>query len=109
VRRNTPVQRGPHGQWGPEQRHNSVTHDLIHGPFVAVHGRHHAFQDWVEELTGFLGITIGQQFHRAFEIGKQHRDLLAFAFEGTAGGEDFLGEVRGRVGVWSAHGNAGER
>jgi hypothetical protein len=31
--------------------------------------------------------------HGALEIGEQDRHLLAFAFEGRARGEDFLGEV----------------
>jgi hypothetical protein len=36
----------------------------------------------------------------AGHIGKEHRDLLAFAGQRTAGGENFLGEVRGGVGQW---------
>ena len=28
-----------------------------------------------------------------FEVGKQHGDLLALAFQGAAGGEDLLGEI----------------
>ena len=33
-----------------------------------------------------------------FEVGKQHRDLLALTFERTAGGQDLLGQMRRRVG-----------
>ena len=77
---------GPHGMIfmgnrRPKQRHNAIAHDLVHGPFVAVHGRHHALQHRVEELARLLGVAVGQQLHRAFEIGKEHRDLLAFAFQ----------------------------
>ena len=74
-----------------EQRHDAIAHDLIHGPLVAVHGCHHAFQDRVEELPRFLGVAVGQQLHRAFEVGKEHRHLLALAFQGTPGGQDLLG------------------
>ena len=81
----------------PKERHNAVAHDLVDRPLVAVHGGHHAFQDRIEELPGLFGVAIGQQFHRAFEVGKQHGHLLAFAFQGTAGGENFLGEIGGRV------------
>ena len=80
---------GPHGmvfmgQRGPKQRHDAVAHDLVHRALVAVHGGHHALQHRVEELAGLFGIAVGQQLHRAFEVGKQHRDLLALAFQGTA-------------------------
>jgi hypothetical protein len=86
------------GDRRPEQGHNAITHDLVDGAFIAMHRRHHAFEDRVEELAGLFGITIGQQLHRALEIGEQHRDLLAFAFEGSAGGEDLLGQMRWGVG-----------
>ena len=37
---------GAHGvifvcQWCPEQGHNAVTKDLVHGAFIAVHCFHH--------------------------------------------------------------------
>ena len=40
---------GPHGMVfmrnrRPKQGHNAIAHDLVHGAFVAVHGRHHALQ-----------------------------------------------------------------
>ena len=47
-----------------------------------------------------FGIEAADQFHRVFEVGEQHRDLLALAFEGALGGEDFLGQVGGYR-VWS--------
>ena len=81
-----------------KQRHDAVTHDLIDGAFVAMHGRHHALQHRIEELAGLLRIAVGEQLHGAFEVGKQHRHLFALAFQGTAGGEDFLGEIGRGVG-----------
>ncbi len=94
---------GPHGmvfmrKRRPKQGHDAIAHDLVHRAFVAVHGLHHALQHGIEELPGLLRVAVGQEFHRAFEVGKQHRDLLALAFQGAAGGEDFLGEIRRRVG-----------
>ena len=86
------------GDGGTKQRHDAIAHDLVDGALVAVHGRHHAFQDRVEELPGVLGIAVGQEFHGALEIGKQHGDLLALAFQGTAGGEDLLREIGWGVG-----------
>jgi hypothetical protein len=64
----------------------------------AVDGRRHALQHGIEESPGLFRITIGQQFHRALEVGKQHRDLLALAFQGAAGSQDLLGEIRRGVG-----------
>ena len=76
-----------------KQRHDAVAHHLVDGAFVTVHGGHHPFQHGIEELAGVLRIALGQQFHGALEIGKQHRDLLALAFQGTAGGQDLLGKI----------------
>ena len=56
---------------------------------------HHVLNDWIEELARFLGITIREQFHRAFHVGKQNRDLLALAFERALGCEDFFSEMLG--------------
>ena len=86
------------GHGRPKQGHNAVAHDLVHRALIAVHGRHQALQDRIEELAGLLGVAVGQEFHGALEVGKQHGDLLALAFQGTAGHENLLGEIGGRVG-----------
>jgi len=62
-----------------------------------VHGLHHALQHRIEDSARLLRVAIGEQFHRAFEVGEQHRDLLALAFQRRARGQDALGEVLGRV------------
>jgi hypothetical protein len=72
------------GQGRPKQGHDAIAHNLIDRALVAMHRRHHAFQDGIEELPGLFRVAVGQQFHGAFEIGKQHGDLLALAFQGTA-------------------------
>src|SRR5262245_50548753 len=63
-------------------------------------GFHHVLKDGVQELARLLGIALGEQFHRALEVGEEHRDLFALALEGRLGGEDLLGEVLGSIGVW---------
>jgi hypothetical protein len=40
-------------------------------------------------LVDLFWVTVGQEFHGALEVGEQHRDLLALAFQGTAGREIF--------------------
>jgi len=82
-----------------EERHDAVAHDLIHRALVPMDGLHRALQHGIEELPGFLGIAVGEQFHRALDIGEEHRDLFALAFEGAPGGEDLLGEVLRGVGL----------
>jgi hypothetical protein len=47
---------------------------------------------------GLFGVEVTDQLCGALEVGKQHGDLLALPFQGTAGGQDFLREIGGRVG-----------
>ena len=70
------------GQRRAEQRHDPVAHHLVHGALVAVDRLHHPLEHRVEELPGFLGVPVGEQLHRALEVGEEHRDLLALALEG---------------------------
>src|SRR5262245_59922269 len=90
------------GEGGTEQRHDLIAHDLVHGALVAVDGLHHSLQDGIEDRARLLWIAIGEQFHRALEVGEEHGDLLALAFEGALRGEDLLGEVFGGVGLGRA-------
>jgi hypothetical protein len=63
-------------------------------------GCHQAFQHGIEELAGLFRIAVGQEFQRAFEVGKQHGNVLALTFEGAFGGEDFLRQIGRGVGKW---------
>ena len=92
------------GERRAEQRHDAVAHHLVHGALVAVDGLHHAFEHRIEERARLLGIAVGEQLHRALEVGEEDRDLLALAFERAPGGEDLLGEVLRRVAVRRALG-----
>ena len=101
------VERGiarPHGMVlvgdrRPEQGHDAVAHHLVDRALVAVDRLHHPFEHRIEKLARFLGVTVGEQLHRALQVGEQHRDLLALAFERAPGGQDLLGEVPGGVGL----------
>ena len=42
-----------------------LPHNLIDRALVAVHRRHHALQDGIEELPGLFRVAIRQQFHGA--------------------------------------------
>ena len=47
-----------------------------------MHRLHHVLEDGVEELARLLGIAVGEQLHRALEVGEEHGDLLALTLEG---------------------------
>jgi hypothetical protein len=80
-----------------EQRHDPIAHDLVHRALVPVHGFHHQLEHGVEDLPRLLGVAVGEQLHRTLEVGEEHRDLLALAFERGLRGEDPLGEVLGGI------------
>jgi hypothetical protein len=76
-----------------EERHDTVAHDLVDRALVAVHGLHHPFEHGVEKLACLLRVPVGQQLHRALEVGEEHGDLLAFALERALRRQNLLGEV----------------
>ncbi len=86
------------GNGRAKQGHDAIAQHLVHRALIAVHGVHHVVQGRVQELLGRFGVEVADQLGGAFEVGKQHGDLLALAFQGAAGGEDFLGEIGRGVG-----------
>ena len=86
------------GERRTEQRHDAVAHHLVDRALVVMDRLHHAFEHRIEDLARLLGIAVGEQFHRALEVGEQDRDLLALALQGTAGRQNLLGQIGGRVG-----------
>ena len=54
-------------------------------------------------MPGRFRVEAGYQLRRAFDISEEHGDLLALTGQGGAGVENFLGQVRGRVGVRGTH------
>jgi hypothetical protein len=87
------------GQRRTEQGHDPVAHHLVDGALVVMDGLHHPLQHGVEQLARLLGVPVGEQLHRALEIGEEDRHLFALALQRALGGEDLLGEVLGGVGL----------
>ena len=83
---------------GAKQGHNAIAEHLVHRALEAMHGVHHEVDGRIEELLGGFGIETADEFGGVLEIGKQHRDLFAFAFQGRARGEDLVAEMGRRVG-----------
>jgi hypothetical protein len=46
-------------------------------------GFHHAFKHRIEQLARLLGVAVGQQLHRALEVGEEDGNLLALALQGA--------------------------
>ena len=80
-----------------EERHDPVAHDLVDGALVPVDRLHHVLEDRVEELARLLGVAVGEQLHRALEVGEEDGDLLALALQRRLASQDLLGEVFGGV------------
>jgi hypothetical protein len=81
-----------------KQGHDAVAEHLVHRAFKAMYGVHHNVDSWVEKLLGRFRIEALDEPGRVLDVGKEHGDLLAFACQGSAGGEDLLGQVGRRVG-----------
>src|SRR5438105_2106996 len=90
------------GERCAEQGHDPVARVLIDRPLEAVHLRRNMLEAAIDEVVHVLGIELLGEGGETRHIGEQYRDLFAFPFQGTAGGEDFLGQVLGRVGQWFA-------
>ena len=80
-----------------EQRHDAVAGVLVDGAFEAVHAFGEDLEEALEDAVPRFGIELLGQLHRAFDVGEQHRDLLALAFERGLGLQDLVGEVLGGV------------
>jgi len=64
-------------------------------------GVHHVLEKRIEQLLRLLGIPVGEQLHRALEIGEENGDVLALAVASSASGPEDVGEVGRREPVWN--------
>ena len=81
-----------------EQRHNAVAQDLVDRALVAMHGIHHDADRSVEDAARFFRVGAFDDLERAFDVGEQHRDVLALARQQRPGIKDALGKVVRRIG-----------
>src|SRR5262249_53997570 len=85
-----------------EECHDAVAHHLVDRPFIVMDGLHHPLENRVQQLPSFLRIPVGEELHRSFEVGEEHCDLFALAFQGGLRGEDLLSEMLRSVCFWRA-------
>jgi hypothetical protein len=63
-----------------------------------MHGIHHDAKRRIQNPPGVLRIGALDQRERALDVGEQHRDLLALAFERRARAQNALGQMPRRAG-----------
>jgi len=54
-------------------------------------------------------VPVGEQLHRALQVGEEHGDLLALTVQRGLGRQDLLGEVFRRVGLGRCEPRLGRR
>jgi hypothetical protein len=67
------------GERPAKQRHDTVAHHLVDRALIMMDRLHHTLDHGVEKLAGLLGISVGEQLHRALKVGEEIGDLLALA------------------------------
>src|SRR5712692_2838804 len=67
-----------------EESEDSVAHRLGHVPFVTMHCLHHQLEGWIDDKTGVFRIEVLDERGRAFDVGKEDSDSLAFAIRAPA-------------------------
>ncbi len=82
---------------GPEQRHDPVAKCLVHEAFVMMDRIHQTLENGTENLKHFLRIELIDQCCRIADIGKDNRDVFAFAEHRSARAQDAVGEVSGDI------------
>ena len=67
------------GNGGAKERKDAIPGGLGDVAFIAMHGFHHQLQGRINEQASFLRIEVFDQFHGAFDVGKEGSDDLALA------------------------------
>ncbi len=83
----------------PEQGHDAVAGELVDRPFEAMDALAQDGKELIEDAMPPFRVDPPGELHRLLDVGKQNRDLLAFAVQSGARREDFLGQVSRRVGA----------
>ena len=93
-----------------EQRKDAITQGLRDIAVILMHRVHHQLQGGINNRSGFFRVESFNQGCRAFEIGKQRRDRLAFTvcatscFQRRLFRADALGQMQRRVAQASSGG-----
>src|SRR5579884_4263686 len=80
-----------------EQRHDAVAHYAVHSTLVTMHRFDHAVHHGMQYGPRILHVALDQDFHRSLNVGKEHGDLLALAFERRPSGQNLVDKMLRRV------------
>ena len=81
-----------------KQGHKAIAQELVNRAAVAVHRVQGEFEEALQQGMHALGTQALGQAGGVRQVAEQHRDLFEFALQSTAGGEDLLGQMAGRIG-----------
>jgi hypothetical protein len=87
------------GNRGTEQSHHPITGELIDRPLVSVDLIHQNLETAIHDLMDLFGIKLFGQRREIGHIREENRHLLPLPLDGASGGQDFIGEEPGRVGL----------
>src|SRR5262245_26159546 len=93
-------------QRGPEDGHDAVAQLLVHGPLVPMQGLHHELENQIQDIASVFGIAVGEELHRALEVGGQDRDLLSVTLDRATASEPATGAG---VQAWGRHASGSSR
>ena len=89
------------GDGRPEQGHEAVAQELIDGAFIAVHGAQGKLKELVQARVCMVsGPELLGQARVIRQVTEEHGDLLALPLQRRVGRQNFLDQVRRRVGTW---------
>src|SRR5262249_51362462 len=86
------------GDGSTEERHKSIAQKLIDSAFVPMHLVKCYLEKAIEERVHCFRSDALSNRGRVRQVTEEYGDLFPFAFEGTPGGQNFLGKVSRSIG-----------
>src|SRR5262245_22152113 len=81
-----------------KERHKPIAQKLVDSPLIAMHLAEGEFKEPVQQGMHVLWTKTFGNRGRVCQVTEQYGDLFPFAFEGTPGGQNFIGKVFGGIG-----------
>ncbi len=92
-----PLRRILQSDRGTEEGHDPVTLQLVHRPTVLIDCPNEDFVNLFHQAKGLLRIELLRHGGVPSHIGEQHRHLFALPFDPLPLGQDFFGQIFGKI------------